>query len=193
MNLKNSYVLVLNSAWMPIGIKGIKDAIISVYDNKNWQIIQIDYTNNEPFIQPVYWDEWVKLDVPSYCEGIKTLKGLIRRPTVIISKSYSKIHFKYPKPTKKGIYDRDKGYCQYTGKKLDKNNCSVDHRIPKSKGGKDTWENMVLCDKKINSIKGSKLPSEFYLKLSKEPKEPTVTRNFTVTTTKHKDWSYFIN
>jgi len=132
------------------------------------------------------------LDVPEYCKGIHTIRGIIRQPTVIISKTYSKVNFCKLRPNKRGIYDRDRGVCQYTGKKLTRSNCSIDHIVPKSRGGKDTWENMVLCDKEVNNKKGSKLPDEFYLQVIKEPKSPGPLPMVEIITTKHRDWEYFI-
>ena len=192
MGVENSYVLVLNSGWLPIGVKRLKEAISAVYENKDWQLVQIDHIDDEPFIQPIGWSDWMNLDVPEYCKGIYTMRGMIRQPTVIIAKTYSKVNFRKLRPNKRGIYDRDRGVCQYTGKKLTRTNCSIDHRVPKSRGGKDTWENMVLCDKEINNKKGSKLPGEFYLQVIKEPKSPGPLPMVELITTKHKDWEYFI-
>jgi len=190
--MENSYVLVLNSGWLPIGVKRLKEAISAVYENKDWQLVQIDYIDDEPLIQPVGWNDWMYLDVPEYCKGIHTIRGIIRQPTVIISKTYSKVNFCKLRPNKRGIYDRDRGVCQYTGKKLTRSNCSIDHIVPKSRGGKDTWENMVLCDKEVNNKKGSKLPDEFYLQVIKEPKSPGPLPMVEIITTKHRDWEYFI-
>ena len=192
MGVENSYVLVLNSGWLPIGVKRLKEAISAVYENKDWQLVQIDYIDDEPLIQPVGWNDWMYLDVPEYCKGIHTIRGIIRQPTVIISKTYSKVNFCKLRPNKRGIYDRDRGVCQYTGKKLTRSNCSIDHIVPKSRGGKDTWENMVLCDKEVNNKKGSKLPDEFYLQVIKEPKSPGPLPVVELITTKHRDWEYFI-
>jgi len=192
MGMENSYVLVLNSGWLPIGVKRLKEAISAVYENKDWQLVQIDYIDDEPLIQPVGWNDWMYLDVPEYCKGIHTIRGIIRQPTVIISKTYSKVNFCKLRPNKRGIYDRDRGVCQYTGKKLTRSNCSIDHIVPKSRGGKDTWENMVLCDKEVNNKKGSKLPDEFYLQVIKEPKSPGPLPMVEIITTKHRDWEYFI-
>lgn len=192
MGVENSYVLVLNSGWLPIGVKRLKEAISAVYENKDWQLVQIDYIDDEPLIQPVGWNDWMYLDVPEYCKGIHTIRGIIRQPTVIISKTYSKVNFCKLRPNKRGIYDRDRGVCQYTGKKLTRSNCSIDHIVPKSRGGKNTWENMVLCDKEVNNKKGSKLPDEFYLQVIKEPKSPGPLPMVEIITTKHRDWEYFI-
>lgn len=193
MSLDTNYVLVLNSGWVPIGVKRLKEAITAVYDNSEWQLLHIEKIQEELSIHPVSWEEWLQLDASDQSNHIKTLRGNIKIPTVIISKNYSKVHFRKFKPNKTGIYVRDKGTCQYTGKKLTKTNCSIDHLIPKSRGGTNTWDNMVLCDKTINNKKGSKLPEEFNIKVKNKPKEPPVVPAAQLITTRHSDWEYFIN
>ena len=77
-----------------------------------------------------------------------------------------------PTLSRQNIYERDGGQCQYTGKKLNSNECNLDHVIPRSKGGSNTWENLVLCDPAVNSKKGNRFNHEVGLKLSKIPKAP---------------------
>lgn len=72
----------------------------------------------------------------------------------------------------KNLWNRDKGKCQYTGKVLTESNGNIDHVIPKSRGGKTTWTNCVLCHKDVNSKKGDKTPTEAGLRLLSIPKEP---------------------
>jgi len=192
MNLENKFALVLNNSWVPIGVKNVKDAITSIYENNDWHIVQVDYVDNEPSIQPVSWSEWIELPIPEYCDAIHTQYLSFRVPTIIISKRYKKIHFKKLRPNLEGVYKRDKGICQYTGKKLNKTNSSIDHVLPKSRGGKDTWDNMVLCDKEVNNSKGSKLPDESGLQLISQPKEPKPITDVDMIRTRHRDWEIFL-
>jgi 5-methylcytosine-specific restriction endonuclease McrA len=62
--------------------------------------------------------------------------------------------------------------CQYTGRKLRPSEGNIDHIVPRSRGGKTTWENCVLADKKVNSKKGNRLPEEIGLRLIRSPKAP---------------------
>ena len=79
--------------------------------------------------------------------------------------------------------------CQYSGKKLNKDQLSIDHILPISRGGKDTWENMVCCDRDVNSAKSNKLPDEAGLKLINKPKKPT---NGLVFDTIRDEWKMFL-
>jgi 5-methylcytosine-specific restriction endonuclease McrA len=64
------------------------------------------------------------------------------------------------RPNRKSIYARDDAMCQYCFKELDFHNSTMDHVLPKSRGGKDTWSNLVLCCEPCNAKKGSRTPSE---------------------------------
>lgn len=63
--------------------------------------------------------------------------------------------------------------CQYTGKQVSQSKADIDHVIPRSRGGKNSWENMVVCSKELNRAKGNKTPKEAGLKLIKKPGKPS--------------------
>lgn len=201
--------LNLNASWQPVGFKTVKDAIIdlcgSESDGKPTSLaIDITYPVKDngdsdfsatPNMVPVTWSEWVNLPIRSWDLTISSPHKTIRVPTVIIAVNYTKMpvkHFK-GKPSKDAIYMRDGGTDQYTGQKLDRHNATVDHVIPRSRGGKDTWENLVLCSKEVNSKKGNKLNSEVGLKLMRQPVAPKpVPVMYLIKDIKHPDWEYFL-
>ncbi|MEO0255058.1 MAG: HNH endonuclease [candidate division WOR-3 bacterium] len=92
-------------------------------------------------------------------------------PSVIRIKRY--INYRpYNVPiNKRNIMRRDKYTCQYCGKKG--SDLTIDHVIPKDRGGKDTWQNLVTCCKECNLKKGNRTPREAGMKLIKKPKKPT--------------------
>jgi 5-methylcytosine-specific restriction endonuclease McrA len=93
------------------------------------------------------------------------------------------------KPSKDAIYIRDGGVDQYTGKKLKRDESTIDHITPKSKGGKDEWENLALTCKEINSKKGNKSNNEFGLTLIRQPKAPKpMTATELIRDIKHPTW-----
>jgi 5-methylcytosine-specific restriction endonuclease McrA len=201
--------LNLNAQWQPVGFKTVKDAIIALCasdaDGKdNSLALDIDYNildNGEPDLSepkamtPVSWNDWLSLPIRSWDLTISSPSMTIRVPTVIISANFSKMpvkHFK-GKPSKDAIYNRDKGTCQYTGKKIDRNHATVDHVIPRSRGGEDSWTNLVLCSKDINTKKGNKLNSEIGLQLLKNPLAPQPVPVYSlIREAKHVDWKHFL-
>jgi 5-methylcytosine-specific restriction endonuclease McrA len=108
----------------------------------------------------------------------------------VVCANYSKIIYaRIQFPTKHNIYKRDNFTCIYTGKKLAKHELSIDHVVPRSKGGKDTWENLACCDRGLNSMKGSMSPEEAGLKLRYKPYKP---QNGMIYDVYKEEWSAFL-
>ncbi len=90
-------------------------------------------------------------------------------PSVIRLRYFVSIPFVRPRSiSRRSIFARDGNKCQYCGRKAD----SIDHVIPKSKGGKHIWENVVAACRACNSNKRDKLLSETALKLLQKPRTP---------------------
>jgi len=195
-------VLVLNSHWEAIGQKSVKDALIAMCGGSGEEgsppmlALNIEFSKEDPnelvFAEPLTFDKWIDLPVREGDLSINTSKRTIRVPTVLIAVNFSKVPKKVKRFTAQAIWERDGGVCQYTGKKLTKSTGNLDHVVPKSKGGKDTWTNVVLADKNINSKKGDKFNHEVGLNLIKQPKEPSPVLCFIPEEIRHKDWTPFI-
>ena len=175
-------ILILNKHYFPISVDEYKRIFTNISTGSQLPL-DIHYEVNEEGIADFktieYWNvikniqEWCELPIRPYDDYIRTVNGPIRLPTVVLCSNFSGIMHKKAKfPTKRNIWERDKYTCVYTGKKLSKEELSVDHVFPKSKGGKDTWENLVTCDKLLNSKKGNKSVSETKLKLKYKPFKP---------------------
>ncbi len=96
---------------------------------------------------------------------MRTVHGAIRVPTVIVAVNYARVPKKRPKLCARAIRERDGNRCQYTGALLRPDEGSLDHVVPRSRGGPDTWENLVWSSKQVNTRKGNRLPHEAGLKL----------------------------
>lgn len=80
---------------------------------------------------------------------------------------------KASKPSKKMLWYRDNGMCQYCRKKLKLSDSTIDHVIAKSKGGRNTWQNLVIACVKCNQKKGNRHPRDCNMKLIKSPSPPS--------------------
>ena len=80
------------------------------------------------------------------------------------------IPFKDLSPSRKNIFKRDNYICQYCEIKLDTETATVDHVVPRCRGGKHEWNNVVTCCLKCNRKKGDKTPTEANMPLKKTPK-----------------------
>jgi 5-methylcytosine-specific restriction endonuclease McrA len=166
--LNKSIVLVLNRNWQAINISTPALAFCQMATNVA-TALEIEGENH---IRPVKWDEWITLPVRESDNAVHTVRGAIRVPTVIVAVNFAKVPKKRPKLCAKTIRERDGNRCQYTGRLLRPEEGSLDHVLPRSRGGKDDWKNLVWSDKAVNAKKGNRLPHEAGLKLLSVPPAP---------------------
>jgi 5-methylcytosine-specific restriction endonuclease McrA len=166
--LSKSIVLVLNRHWQAINVRTPKEAFCQMATNVATGL-EIDGENH---IRPVPWEEWIMLPIRDGDNTVQTVRGPIRVPTVIVAVNYAKAPRKRPKLCTRAIRERDGNQCQYTGKLLRPEEGSLDHVLPRSRGGKDEWGNLVWADKVVNARKGNRLPHEAGLKLLRVPRAP---------------------
>jgi 5-methylcytosine-specific restriction endonuclease McrA len=166
--LNKAIVLVLNRNWQAINIRTPQEAFCQMATN----VVTALEIESENHIRPVTWDEWITLPIRDGDNAVHTVRGAIRVPTVIVALNFAKVPKKRPKLCAKTIRERDGNRCQYTGKLLRPDEGSLDHVLPRSRGGKDAWENLVWADKSVNAKKGNRLPHEAGLKLLTVPRAP---------------------
>jgi 5-methylcytosine-specific restriction endonuclease McrA len=165
--LNKSIVLVLNRNWQAINTRTPADAFCQMATNVA-TALDIDGDS----IRPVAWDEWLSLPIREQDEAVHTVRGAVRVPTVIVAVNFARVPTKRPKLCAKTIRERDGNRCQYTGKLLRPEEGSLDHILPRSRGGPDSWENLVWADKEVNARKGNRLPHEAGLRLLAKPRAP---------------------
>src|SRR5438034_6778052 len=166
--LNKSIVLVLNRNWQVIHVRTPQEAFCMMATNVATGL-EIEGEEN---IRPVRWEEWITLPIRDSDNAVHTVRGPIRVPTVIVAVNFAKVPKKRPKLCAKAIRERDGNRCQYTGKFLRPDEGSLDHVLPRSRGGKDAWENLVWASKSVNTKKGNRLPEEAGLKLLTVPRAP---------------------
>jgi|TARA_R110000868_G_scaffold45913_9_gene152099 5-methylcytosine-specific restriction endonuclease McrA len=104
-------------------------------------------------------------------KDIVTTVGNFVRPVIIRLLNYIRYRRTSLKVNRKRIFKRDKSTCQYCGSHK---NLTIDHIIPRSRGGKNTWKNLVTCCSRCNVTKGDKTPKEWGTTLLNRPYEPSV-------------------
>ena len=93
------------------------------------------------------------------------------RPLIMRLLNFVKYRVHKLKINRHRIYKRDGHQCTYCGSKR---NLTIDHIIPKSKGGQNSWLNLVTCCSSCNRLKGNRTPDEAGLRLNIKPYEPTL-------------------
>ena len=110
--------------------------------------------------------------VESYTKQINSVSNSFKLPAVIVLTRIVKFSFKTISCKRQNIIWRDKNVCQYCSRLCCIDELTVDHVLPRSKGGLNTWENLVAACKKCNQKKGNKTPEQANMKLIKKPIKP---------------------
>jgi 5-methylcytosine-specific restriction endonuclease McrA len=166
--LNKAIVLVLNRNWQAVNVRTPQEAFCMMATSVA-TALEIEGENH---VRPVTWGEWTTLSIRSQDNAVQTVRGPIRVPTVIVAVNYAKVPKKRPKLCARSIRERDGNRCQYTGRVLRPYEGSLDHVLPRSRGGKNVWENLVWAGKDVNARKGNRLPHEAGLKLLSVPRAP---------------------
>lgn len=95
-------------------------------------------------------------------------------PSVVRLKNFVKVPIKIHEPSRKNILTRDRNTCQYCHKVFAANKLTLDHILPKSRGGKNVFENLVASCQPCNLFKADRLPSEAGMKLLNTPRPITI-------------------
>lgn len=111
--------------------------------------------------------------VEEYSREIHSVSFTIKLPSVVrllmmVKKPKTPVKF-----SRQNIYARDKYKCQYCGRRFPTEELTYDHIIPKSRGGKTKWENIVTCCIQCNRKKGGRTNTEAGMKLIRKPSRPT--------------------
>lgn len=190
-SLLHEKVLVLNKYYQAVQITTVQKAICHLVKGTA-KVITPDWATHS-------LEEWVKIS--KFHENGN--KKMIRSPSVSLlvpDAIYLPFYEGLPKAevvfSRKNLFLRDEYRCQYCGKLLkNAKERTIDHVIPKSRGGKTVWSNVVLCCKKCNLKKGDRTPEEAGLKLLKKPKAPKWHALLLEEFPKHKKeiWKNFLN
>jgi len=142
-----SNVLVLNYDFTPLNITSLRRGFILVNKGK----AEIVRSDDEP---------------------IKTEYKTFVRPLIIRLLNYIKYYVRNVAPSRNRIYKRDGNECVYCGSKKQ---LTIDHVLPKSRGGKNEWTNLVACCFKCNLKKSNRTPEEAKMVMKHEPYVPQIT------------------
>ena len=162
-------VLVLNRLWQPIHTCSVRRAIRLVCLG-HAQIVQTDGEARYQTHDLVSWAAHSSGHLAG--DLIRTVRHAFRAPRIIVLALYDRIPRKEVKFTRQNVFLRDDLVCQYCGQRFVERELNLDHVVPRDKGGKTTWENIVTSCIRCNTRKANKLAYEVGMALLRKPKAP---------------------
>jgi len=183
----SSPTLVLNRSWVPINITTARRAVVMAFVGL---ARIVDVQTYELFS----FDRWVSRG-PTNGNVIHSVNSAFDVPEVVVARRYDRIPKSGVVFSRRNLYRRDSYMCQYCGGKPGVSELSLDHVLPRSMGGRTTWENCVLACTTCNTRKGGRTPEQARMRLLSVPRKPNWSPwySFARRFQKPKSWDAFIS
>lgn len=166
-------VLVLNRNYAAIRVVPARRAFILLFKNCAEAIETIEDTfGTYDFPSWIDFSEIRRLQPVGHDEFVRTPRYLILVPRVIRLVAYDKVPRRDVRFSRRNVLARDEHRCQYCGRRFSLSQLSLDHVVPRSRGGRSTWTNVVAACTPCNTRKGGRLPAEASMNLRRLPQPP---------------------
>ena len=164
--LKHS-VLVLNRSWLAVHVANVRRAVSLVYRGSARVVSPDDFATYS-------FERWQELSETAPDDGrvLHTVQFKLRVPDVIVLTFFNRFHRRDIAFSRRTLIERDGLTCQYCGEPVARTNLTVDHVVPRSQGGRNTWENLVLACPPCNLRKGDRTPEQASMPLRRAPQKP---------------------
>ncbi len=167
MSVLQDRVLVLNRSWQPIQVTTVRSAVVRVYQGSARIVDPETYATHA-------FESW--RDAARFAhEAVRFLRGAgwaMAVPEVIVLRHYDGFRRERVRFTRRNLYARDENTCQYCGRWFATKDLSLDHVVPRSRGGRSAWENLVVACHRCNRRKDNRTPGEAGMRLIRRPVRP---------------------
>lgn len=192
-----SNVLVLNRLYMAMHVVNVRRAFRLLFKSYA-EVISLE----EDRYSSYSFESWVELSRlrdewksdPNE-DWVRAVSLDIRVPRIIRLLTYDRVPQRGVRFNRRNIYARDGSRCQYCGKRFVTQELSLDHVVPRARGGAATWDNIVCCCTSCNVKKGGRTPREARMHLIRPPKRPKCSPIITVRlgSAKYQSWKTFLD
>jgi 5-methylcytosine-specific restriction endonuclease McrA len=180
-------VLILNRVFAPVQLTTAKRAFVLLYGGA---ARALDEAGEE-----YDFDLWRSLPVRDEDDSLPIVGGALRVPRVLHLHRYDRTPRVTVRLTRRNLMFRDQHQCQYCGKQPPLRELNIDHVLPRSRGGDDTWENLVTACRVCNLRKGWKTPEEANMRLARRPFRPKWSMTAQIllgSATQYREWEPFL-
>jgi 5-methylcytosine-specific restriction endonuclease McrA len=189
-------VLLLNRLYMAIRVINARRALTLVYQN----IAEVVSVEDGQFLSYDF-NDWVEVSEakssfePEEHDWIRTVRFQIAVPKIIRLLDFDRVPKASVKLNRRNLYARDHNRCQYCGKRFPTSELSLDHVIPRSQGGDNSWGNIVCACLRCNVRKGGRTPMQAGMKLIAKPRRPRRSPILTIklSDSKYASWKQFLD
>ncbi len=189
-------VLLLNRLYMAVRVVNARRALTLLY-RELAEVVSVDDGQYLAYD----FDDWIEVSQfkqrfePEKHDWIRTVRFQIAVPKIIRLLGYDKIPSSGVKLNRRNLFARDQNRCQYCGKRYATNELSLDHVVPRSQGGENTWDNIVCACIHCNVRKGGRTPEQANMRLISRPTRPRRSPVLTIklSDSKYASWKQFLD
>jgi len=157
--------LVLNQNFVPIHLTTARHALVLLYQEVARAVNPVDGSLHR-------FQTWADLRVPEGEPAIRSVSLRLPIPEVVVLERYSQVPRRSVPFNRKNLYARDRNRCQYCGRHLESRELTIDHVLPRVRGGISSWTNCVLACISCNRRKAHRSPEEAGMRLLRWPSRP---------------------
>lgn len=160
----NLPVLVLNRVYVPIRVTTVRRALCLLFSGSAWALDDLGESYD--------FTHWRRVAIRPSDDHVALVDGRLRAPRVLNLVGYDRVPRIVIRLSRQNLMLRDQYQCQYCGRHPGPSDLNVDHVVPRSRGGRDTWENLVISCRSCNLRKGKRTPREAGMRLLQVPSAP---------------------
>lgn len=177
--------LVLNRSWRPVHVTTVRRALCMLF-REAARVVEPETLSTYTF------GEWLDQPVRDEALVIRSPSVRLPAPEIVLLIHYDRVPCHEAPFTRRNLFLRDEFTCQYCGKKCNSDHLSVDHVLPRSRGGNTSWENCVLACVICNAKKADRTLKEVGFRLLRPPVRPRWTPYLNLRPSQRMDsWSRF--
>jgi 5-methylcytosine-specific restriction endonuclease McrA len=192
----DSHVLVLNKHYAAVRVVSARRAFVMLFK----QVAEIISVEDDTYVSYDF-DSWRELSEiraryeREHHDWVRCVRFELAVPRIVRLLVYDRLPRQPVKFNRRNIFARDRNRCQYCGKRFPLTELSLDHVMPRSRGGQANWENIVCCCVTCNVRKGGRAPHEAGMKLIAEPIKPkrSPVLAMRLSSAKYASWKQFLD
>ncbi|MDX2051925.1 MAG: HNH endonuclease [Polyangiaceae bacterium] len=180
-------VLLLNRYYAPVSIASARRGLVLLYCGGAHAVDSDGHAYD--------FEHWLKLPIRAEDDVVPLVSGQLRMPRVLHLLGYDRFPRVKIRLTRRNLLLRDDHQCQYCLRRPGVRELNLDHVVPRSRGGRETWENLVVSCRSCNLKKGRRTPEEAGMGLARPPAEPhwsTAAHILMATRAPYEEWQPFL-
>lgn len=180
-------VLLLNRHYAPVSVATARRSLVLLYSGAASALDESGDAHD--------FYSWRCLPIRAHDDEIAVVGGALRIPRVLHLERYERAPRFGVRLTRRNLLLRDRYRCQYCGGEPGVRDLNVDHVVPRSRGGRDSWDNLVISCRSCNLYKGKNTPDEAGMRLLSTPSKPrwSAAAHIALTTrTPFSEWQQFL-